>query len=75
MADAQLDLVTAAKAQVAATLAAAIVTASGRPHSIQQVLDIASDIQFALYPAHGYDIFAEWEKTAVERLNKVHGPV
>ena len=74
MADTQLDLLTAAKAQVAATLAAAIVTASGRPHSIQEVLDIAGDIQFALYPAEGYDVYAEWEKTAAERLSKVHGP-
>lgn len=74
MAETESDLVTAAKAQVAATLAAAIVAASGRPHSIQQVLDIAADIQFALYPAPGYDAYAEWEKTAVARLSKVHGP-
>ena len=72
MADAQLDL---AKAQIAATLAAAIITASGRPHSVQQALDIANDIQFAMYPAHGYGHYTEWEKTKAERLNKVHGPV
>jgi hypothetical protein len=75
MADTELVLAEAAKAQVAATLAAAIITVSGRPHSIQQALDIARDIQFAMYLAPGYGHYIEWEKTKAERLGKVHGPV
>jgi hypothetical protein len=56
-------------------LAAAIITASGRPHSIQQALEIARDIQFAMYPAPGYGHYHEWEKTKTQRLHRVHGPV
>jgi hypothetical protein len=62
------------KAQVAATLAAAIIMASGRPHSIQQALDIVRDIQFAMYPAPQYGHYKEWEKFKDARLSRVHGP-
>jgi hypothetical protein len=63
----------ALKAQAAATLAASIVTASGRPHSIQQALDIARDIQMAMYPSPQSGFYQEWAKTKEEKLNKVHG--
>jgi hypothetical protein len=70
---AMAQLTEATKAQVAATLAAAVVASSGKPHSIQQVLDITRDIQFAMYPARGNGVYMEWEKTKDARLSKVHG--
>jgi len=60
------------RTQVAATLASGIIAASGRPHSIQEALNIVRDIQFALYPAHGQGRYIEWEKTKDQRLNKIH---
>jgi hypothetical protein len=50
------------KLQVVATIAAAVVAASGKPHSIQQVLDIARDVQFALWPAPGYGLIGNGKK-------------
>ena len=62
------------KWQTASTLASAIIIASGRPHSIQQALDIVHDIHFALFPVNNLGTYKEWEKTKHERLNRVHGP-
>jgi hypothetical protein len=63
----------AAKWQSVSTLASAIIIASGRPHSIQQALDIARDIHFAMFPVHNLAAYKDWEKIKHERLNKVHG--
>ena len=63
-----LQLVEATRAQTAAILAAAIVTAANRPHSIEQVLEIQRDIYFALYPSTGSGAYQEWAKTKDERL-------
>jgi hypothetical protein len=68
------QLTEATKWQSASTLAASIITASGRPHSIQQALDIARDIRFAMFPVHNDADYKEWEKTKLASLNKVHGP-
>jgi hypothetical protein len=62
------------KWQSATTLASSLIIASGRPHSIQQALDLARDIHFALYPVSNDPAYKEWEKTKHARLNKVHGP-
>jgi hypothetical protein len=61
------------KWHTATTLASAIIVASGRPHSIQQALDIARDIHFAMFPVHNLGTYKDWEKTKHERLSKVHG--
>jgi hypothetical protein len=67
------QLTEATRAQITATLASSIITASGRPHSIQQAMDIARDIQMAMYPAPQIGFYQEWAKTKAERLNKIHG--
>jgi hypothetical protein len=67
---AQLTEVT--KWQSANTLASAIIIASGRPYSVQEALDIARDIHFAMFPVHNSGAYKDWEKTKHERLNKVH---
>jgi hypothetical protein len=59
--------------QNATILAAAIISASGRPHSIEQALEIVRDIQFATNPNPGSGAYQEWAKTKDERLSKVHG--
>ena len=66
------QLTEATKQQNAATLAAAIITASGRPYSIEEALAIANDIYFAMYPAPNAGIYIEWVKTRDARLKKVH---
>ena len=65
-----LDLL---KKQNATILAAAIIAASGRPHSIEQALEIVRDIQFAMAPIKS-GAYEAWAKTKSERLSKVHGP-
>jgi hypothetical protein len=69
------QLTEAAKAQVAAHLASGIIAACGRPFSIAQAMELAHDIQFAMYPAPQYGHYKEWEKTKDARLNKVYGPI
>jgi hypothetical protein len=69
------QLTAATRQQNAVTLAAAIITASGRPHSIEQALEIQRDIYFALYGDRSTGAYQEWEKTKDARLKKVHGPV
>jgi hypothetical protein len=66
-------LITAAQWQASITLASAIVTASGRPHSIEQALDIAKDIHFETHPTPGSAVYLEWSKTKDAKLKKVHG--
>jgi hypothetical protein len=56
----------------AATLAAAIVAARGKPVSIQQVLDIARDVHFAIEPAPGNGAYDAWVRTKHEHLSKVY---
>jgi hypothetical protein len=67
-------LTEATKWQTAATLASSIIMASGRPHSIQQALDIARSIQFAMFPVPNDPAYKEWETTKGTSLNEVHGP-
>ena len=66
-------LTEATKWQTATTLASSIVIASGRPHSIQQALDIARSIHFAMFPVHNDSAYKEWEQTKHATLNKIHG--
>lgn len=50
------------KAQVAATLASALIIASGRPHSIAEALELAKDIRYSMYPANGSGHYEDWKK-------------
>jgi hypothetical protein len=66
------QLTEATKWQAVNTLASAIIIASGRPHSIQQALDIVRDIHFAMFPVHNPGAYKDWEKTKHGRLNNLH---
>jgi hypothetical protein len=67
-------LIEATKRQTAATLAAAIIAASGRPWSIEQTLGLDRDIYNAMHPIPNSGIYQEWAKTKEARLSKIHGP-
>jgi hypothetical protein len=64
-------LTDALKWQTAATLAAAIITASGRPYSVAEALEVLNDVRFALNPEPNFAPYQEWEKTKEARLSKV----
>jgi hypothetical protein len=66
------QLADAARHQTASTLAAALITASGRPHSIEETVELVRDIRFALFPTPQAADYKGWEKTKRERLEKVH---
>lgn len=67
-----VQMVEAVKWQTAATLASAIISASGRPYSINEALEILQDVRFALYPEHNSSAYKEWEKSKDVRLKKVY---
>lgn len=64
-------LTDALKWQTAATVASAIITASGRPYSIAEALEIVNDVRFALNPEPNFAPYQEWEKTKDARLTKI----
>jgi hypothetical protein len=66
-------IINAIQQQSVATITSALIIASGRPHSIQQALDISRDIHFAMHPAPNMGAYKEWEKTKGTALNKVQG--
>jgi len=53
------------------TLTAAIVSAAGRPFSIEEVMEISRSLHFAMFPAAGYGAYQEWAKTKDAQLKKV----
>ena len=54
-----------------ATIVSAIVAAMSRPVSVGEVLEMQRDIRFALYPAPGFRVYAEWEKSKGAALTKL----
>jgi hypothetical protein len=63
----------ALRRQTTATITGAVVAASGKSHSIEQVLEIMRDVHYALYPDPNAGPYIEWAKTKDARLKKVHG--
>ena len=63
----------AAKTQTCATLAAAVITAAGRPVSINEAMEIQRNICFATYGGElaGHGSYQQWAKTQPEVLAKV----
>ncbi len=55
-----------------ATLAAAMITAAGRPHSVQEVRDLMIDIKYSSHPNPGSGHYDNWEKTSAARLKVPH---
>jgi hypothetical protein len=65
-------LINATQHAAAATLAAALITASGRPHSVDEALELVRDIQYSLYPANYRNSgqYQAWEKS--KQTDKAH---
>lgn len=51
-----------AQAQIAATLAASIVTAMGRPVSMAEVENIVRDVTMTMFPQTGSGAFKMWKE-------------
>jgi hypothetical protein len=60
-----------ARASIAAALAGGLIAASGRPHTIQEALELHRDVRLALYPKAGQGPYLQWAETRAETLAKV----
>ena len=58
-----LKLIQATRGQTAAILAAAMIAKVQRPMSVREVVAVANDILFAMYPAPGTGSYDRWKKT------------
>jgi hypothetical protein len=58
-----------ARNNAAATLAAAIISAAGRPVSVHEALEVQRDIQFSMYGGE-LKAYEEWVMTKNRRLRK-----
>ena len=65
-------LVMAQRGTEAATLAAAVIAAMGRPISIAEALEIHRDVLYSLYTDHGTVAYQAWSKIKDQRLAKIH---
>ena len=54
--------VQATKLNAAATLAAALIAASGRPHSVDEALQLVRDFQWSLWPSPNNGAYQNWKK-------------
>ena len=55
----------------ASVIASALVSASNRPHSIAQVLELRRDVENTLFPKPKDKAFLEWAKTKAERVSRI----
>jgi hypothetical protein len=53
----------ATKKNAAATLAAALITASGRAHSVGEAVKLMHDIEWTLWPSPSHGAYQAWKKT------------
>ena len=66
------DLISVTRHSAVATLAAAIITARGKPISIEEALEINNDLHMAMFPRADGGALREWQKTKDAKLAKVH---
>ena len=52
----------ATKTAAVATLAAALITAASRPHSVDEAIKLMRDIQWSLWPSSNYGAYKDWKK-------------
>ena len=52
----------ATRTAAAATLAAALISAAGRPHSVDEAMKLVRDIQWSLWPNDNYGAYKDWKK-------------
>jgi hypothetical protein len=56
-------LANATEQAAAATIVAALITAAGRPHSVDEALDLLRDVRFSLNPTPNIGSYQQWVKT------------
>jgi hypothetical protein len=70
------QLINATQHVAAATLAAALITAAGRPHSVDEALNLLHDIQYSLHPGSflpgspGSGPYQAWQQS--KQTDKAH---
>jgi hypothetical protein len=67
----QTQVVSAIRQSTVATLTAALIAASGRPHSIKELTEIQQDLWNTMYPDPSLGQYGEWFKTKDARLAKM----
>jgi len=71
LAEALQHLIDATRDVSVTTNISAIVVAMNRPVSVAEVLEMQRDVRFALYPAPGFRVYTEWEKSKGAALTKL----
>ena len=66
------QVVRASNRAAQASLAGAIIAASGRPHSINQALEVLRSVSFAMNPAPGNTSYEAWARDKEKHLSKVY---
>jgi hypothetical protein len=65
-------LINATQHAAAATLTAALITAAGRPHSVDEAMNLHRDVMYSLYPANFMNSaeYQTWQQH--KQTRKVH---
>jgi hypothetical protein len=66
------QLINATQNAAAATLAAALITAAGRPHSVDEAINLLRDIQYSLHPGNFANTgpYQAWQQS--KQTDKAH---
>jgi hypothetical protein len=64
------QMLEATKTAAAATIAAALISASGRPHSVGEAASLVRDVQWSLWPSPSHGAYKEWHKNF--RPDEIH---
>jgi hypothetical protein len=66
------QLINATQNAAAATLTAALIAAAGRPHSVDEALELLRDIQYSLHPGNFSSTgrYQAWQQT--KQTDKAH---
>ena len=56
------QMLEATKTSAAATIAAALISASGRPHSVGEAVSLVRDVHWSMWPTPSHGAYKEWHK-------------
>jgi len=60
------------KNAAAAALASGIIAASGRPHSIEEAMDVYQNVYFTMFPAPGYGHYQAYQANKDQIVRTTH---
>lgn len=66
------SLISASRNAAAASIAGGIIAARGKPITLEEALQIQSDVYFALYPQPGQGRYEKWAQNRAENLKKLY---